>query len=900
MTNPLVPRGLVHALATASAAALLGILADCGTVYHMGEVIQPAQVPKPQTVAPTARGTPAQPPVNPSASPTTLPDQPASEQRRRSREAAQWEQKWQQIRAGNDKIDWIDHFRVCALKYRYRSYDELFRCLDLFEAKVARGQISYLQEARRVAPVITGWMRATAYSELGDPELGLKWAEQAWDAVPRQYKQASGRLLNPIPLDREARLYERGMTGVGGTSNVSDPEEQSARWGRDNPAGLDLSPEMVTMSLTAQRAVLYQHFGATAQAQVALADLDKWEHLHSYILGIVPQSAPFRRRAELLSLGPSFAMGRYADVVTVYERDAAEESHEQRKRTFYDAVGWVMLPQKLLTEAIMKTTDAAFAASDIRLFTLASEDASNALLYAESLEHLGRIDQARAMYDKLLAMPEIRAMGNLYWVALYQRALIALKDGQPANARQLLAEAVDAIESVRRSISVEAAKIGFAGDKQSVYGALVHLLAAQGDWEGAFQTAERAKARALVDLLAQRRDLPPPAASDDQVRALFLQAQAGESDIGLAASEEAVRGIQVVAESRTTLVAVAPEAASLVGVHEVRTDQVGSHLSRDELLIDYYANGDELYAFLLDGARVRGFVLSAAGLEQEVRDFRASIEKRAADTHARGQALYERLVRPLAAHLDRTTLTIAPHGALHYLPFGALEDRGRYLIDAFSIRFTPSAAALAYLKPDHPAKAGKLLAIGNPDLGNPSYDLPNAQLEAVRVAALFPDSRALVRAQASKSAVEALGNGFSMLHFAAHGRFDADSPLASGVYLARGSAADGVLTVADLYSLRWDVDLVTLSGCETGLGKVASGDDVIGLTRGLLYAGARSIIASLWEVDDAATEQLMVSFYGHLADHDKREALRLAQIETRASYPEPRFWAAFEITGRAD
>jgi CHAT domain-containing protein len=109
-----------------------------------------------------------------------------------------------------------------------------------------------------------------------------------------------------------------------------------------------------------------------------------------------------------------------------------------------------------------------------------------------------------------------------------------------------------------------------------------------------------------------------------------------------------------------------------------------------------------------------------------------------------------------------------------------------------------------------------------------------------------------------------------------------------------------VLTVADLYTLRFDADLVTLSACETGLGKVASGDDVIGLTRGFLYAGARSIVASLWEVDDAATEQLMLAFYGNLQTHDKRESLRLAQIDTRTRYPQPLFWAAFQIVGGGD
>ena len=258
------------------------------------------------------------------------------------------------------------------------------------------------------------------------------------------------------------------------------------------------------------------------------------------------------------------------------------------------------------------------------------------------------------------------------------------------------------------------------------------------------------------------------------------------------------------------------------------------------------------------------------------------------------------MIHPLLADLNGSKVIIAPHGVLHYVPFAALSDGEGYLVDRFSVRLIPSASTLVYLRTDQPKKLGKLLALGNPDLGSRALDLPNAQVEAVTIAAMFPDSRALVRAEASKSAVKELANGFLMLHFATHGRFDANAPLSSGLYLAKGSAPEGVLRVSDLYSLRWDVDLVTLSACETGIGKVANGDDVIGLTRGFLYAGARSIVASLWSVDDAATAHLMGSFYRNLSTNDKREALRLAQIETRRQYPEPWFWAAFNILGRAD
>jgi CHAT domain-containing protein len=96
--------------------------------------------------------------------------------------------------------------------------------------------------------------------------------------------------------------------------------------------------------------------------------------------------------------------------------------------------------------------------------------------------------------------------------------------------------------------------------------------------------------------------------------------------------------------------------------------------------------------------------------------------------------------------------------------------------------------------------------------------------------------------------------------------------------------------------MRLDADLVTLSACETGVGKVSGGDDVVGLVRGFLYAGANSIVASLWQVDDSATSEIMVRFYENLERADKRDALRRAQLEVFDEKPHPFYWAAFQQT----
>lgn len=130
-----------------------------------------------------------------------------------------------------------------------------------------------------------------------------------------------------------------------------------------------------------------------------------------------------------------------------------------------------------------------------------------------------------------------------------------------------------------------------------------------------------------------------------------------------------------------------------------------------------------------------------------------------------------------------------------------------------------------------------------------------------------------------------------------HGTFDAEKPLSSGLLLVGDSENDGRLTVGELYDLNLTADLVTLSACETALGRIANGDDVVGFTRGFLYAGADSIVSSLWQVDDAATSVLMQSFYEGLKNSDKRSSLRQAQLTTRKEYQHPYYWAAFQLTG---
>lgn len=526
------------------------------------------------------------------------------------------------------------------------------------------------------------------------------------------------------------------------------------------------------------------------------------------------------------------------------------------------------------------------------------------IMRGKALAETGKTAQARVAFDEALASARVKDMGDLYWVALYERGRIAETEKQFELATTYYRQAVDIVELQRSSISTESSKIGFVGDKQSLYAKLVGILVTQGKVAEAFDYVERAKSRALVDMLSSKKNFSIEGADPEKIHRLLLKIDS--VDLSAPVSEAAVDpnaiGMRNLVVARQELLSTAPEFSSLVTVSSVPLEEIKSLLGEDEQLLEYYYQDEELLAFVLGRNGLQVLKLDGAGLAQDVGRLRDAIGQ--ADTsiwQVPAKVLYERLWKPVEGALTAKNVVVVGHGALHYLPFAALQDTGgNFLIDRYGLRYLPSAGVLKYLRRPWQGRAIQLLAFGNPDLGEPELDLQFAQDEAKAIAGLFPDSRLLVRKDATESSFKKVGAAFSRLHFATHGKFQPEDPLSSGLYLTKDSDNDGILTAGELYSINLDADLVTLSACETGLGKIAKGDDVVGLTRGFLYAGSRSIIASLWSVDDKATAMLMQAFYGNLASMNKREALQQAQIRARTSFSHPFYWAAFQLTGRAE
>jgi len=522
----------------------------------------------------------------------------------------------------------------------------------------------------------------------------------------------------------------------------------------------------------------------------------------------------------------------------------------------------------------------------------------------KALLETGKLGEAKAGFDELLKIPQIRENGEIYWLLLNDRGRIAEQENQQDTALDFYKQAVDVIESQRSTIHTEANKIGFVGDKQAVYGRLVALLFRAQRHAEAYEYMERAKSRALVDLLANKHDFAVPPLAAKQVSILLASYRAADSEA--LAQMPIDMSVSTASEQRNLVIKkgeelsrIAPELASLVSVTSVPLKEILERLLPNEAIVEYYFHEKDLYAVTLSDAGVRAAKINSSGLEERIRLFRNQIEQRDEYAVKQAQALYDLLLRPLENDLGDRDLLIVPHGMLHYVPFAALHDGKDYLVQRRAMRYLPSSSVLKYLKPLRTKLPDTILVFGNPDIGDQQYDLPNAETEARMVATMLPGSELLVRGKASESAFRQFAPNFHYLHIASHGEFNAENALESRLLLSKSATDDGSLTVGELYNINLDVDLVTLSACETGLGKVLNGDDLVGLTRGFLYAGSSNVVSSLWQVEDLATSELMKSFYTNMKNSmPKRDALRQAQLDTRKEFPHPFFWAAFFLTGQ--
>lgn len=592
------------------------------------------------------------------------------------------------------------------------------------------------------------------------------------------------------------------------------------------------------------------------------------------------------KRAKAMALArANMAIGAWADVINVLGSSEASFQFDKMLDTFLSGAAftgrnnwvWIELPRAFM-------------------------------LHKAQLE-VGRLDLARQGFDRLLSMAELPVNAEIYWQVLVERARIAERDAQWDKAIELYRRARDVIENQRRSVRTETSKIGFTNDKQAVYHGIVRVALKLGNKVLAVETAEQAKSRTLVDILASKSEFGSYSVNESDIAAVFAEFNRLDGSLAIQSPEfSAARRAELSAQRQqalTRLNRLAPQLASLVSAGGVGVAQMAAGLGAKETLVGFFGAGSVLYGYTVSGAEVRVHQLDGQGLDADVAEFRQSIKKRRKQSRELAELLYKRLLGPMQQSMAGRDLLIVPHGSLHYLPFAALHDGEHYLVQGRAVRYLPTATLLGLL-PGPRGVAGnlkeqvaKMLILGNPDLGQAALDLPAAQEEAQALHTMFmKNSELLLRNSATESVVKRRAVEFSHVHVASHGEFSADAPLTSRLRLAADAANDGALTVSEIYGLRLKADHVMLSACETGLGQVSNGDDVVGLTRGFLYAGARNVTGSLWEVDDDATAELSKRLYHNLKNGvPVARALAEAQETVLAKKAHPYYWAAFTLSG---
>jgi len=546
-------------------------------------------------------------------------------------------------------------------------------------------------------------------------------------------------------------------------------------------------------------------------------------------------------------------------------------------------------------------------------------------------EHLGRAEYAAALssYSQLGEMLAELGDPDLAWQRDYGRGLALIGLGRRAEAVVALQAAVERIEGVRARLQEKRFRTGYLQDKHQVYIELVRQQLDLGRNEDALTTAERLRTLSFNE----QRDGPSgsdattitqPVEFELRERIRQLQRVLGAER---AQPEPQRRQPAIDHFSRELLIAeqqyqawlddaarmpsspAAVPAAEWVGrLHE--------RLAPSEALVEYVVAEKAVMIFLLrsDGL----FVLSEPATQRDLRSsiglLRDLIAQRDDRRWAKPAAsLSATLVEPLIqagwlAGVER--LYLVPHGVLNYLPFAVLpldgETASNALIDRYTLAYLPTALALRGDAGESATANWSLLGVAPA-----SSRLRYAPAEASSIAELFePRSRILDGTAATESLFRSIAPDYQVIHLATHGYFNKFNPLLSGLEMEADEASDGRLEVHEILGLQLNSDLVTLSACETGLGsgyftEIPAGDDFVGMTRAFLQAGSASVLASLWEVDDRSTVDLMTTFYGELkhdpAHDDKAGALAAAQrsIKAQPDYRHPYYWAPFILVGAA-
>ncbi|HEV7509044.1 MAG TPA: CHAT domain-containing protein [Thermoanaerobaculia bacterium] len=669
---------------------------------------------------------------------------------------------------------------------------------------------------------------------------------------------------------------------------------------------------------------------------------------------------PQEEASALTSLGDALSRkGEGPKAVAVLERALAIErrngDREGEARTLND-LGWVYI---LLHD--WRHVRESFARARA-LYREAGDRPAEAVAVANVAwadAEAGRLQAAIAGYGE--ALPLLAAFGDrdaeasaLLGLALARRALSDL-----AGAQAAVEQGIERVESLRGTSASLDLRAAFLASKQQLYAFEVDLLMERNrrqpgsGWDAqALAAAERARARGLLDLLAESgADLRRGVDSTLLARVDAADHRVNEADrlrwqLQSSGAEQALRHALADADcAQTELRLASPAYAALTQPHLLSVPEIQRQvLDGDTLLLEYHLGRDRSFLWAVTADTLTAFELPRRAEIEDAARHGYELLERSRETLAQRPAeealaeLSNLLLKPVAGLLGGKRLLIVPDGALHYLPFGALPIPGSSepLVAAHEVVTSPSASALAVARREldgRPPAPRTLAVVADPvfDAGDPRVSrrlggatvawrgssprggdrfqrLGYSHAEAAALAALVPPDERL-DAVGFKASRETVLSGalarYRIVHFATHGLLDTGNPGLSKLVLSQideqGRPRNGFVWAHEIYGLKLPADLVVLSACHTALGPEIRGEGLVGLTRGFQYAGARAVLVSLWEVDDEATAELMRLFYREMLERGQAPAaaLRSAQdaLRRRPEWNAPYFWAGFILQG---
>jgi CHAT domain-containing protein len=514
---------------------------------------------------------------------------------------------------------------------------------------------------------------------------------------------------------------------------------------------------------------------------------------------------------------------------------------------------------------------------------------------------------------------------------------IELAEGRLEKAIEEYARSVDEIEFARAKLNSHGFKVSFMNDKQVPYQKIIGSLEKLGDTQKAFDYAEKAKARAFVDLIAKSKyfaylknaKLQELSAEEKDLRNKLIDLQNRLDNEQMMFKERGVNeetkiklenARSALQNFYTSKAAQNEYFASLNTVDTLTMPDVMRLISDEVSLVEYYYDPNYLYIWVLDNKRhyflkkdipssyLENLTKAYRRLVSECKDVRSmKVVKEGGQRLSDPKILFGKVNEELESILlegvfDQITtkkIYIVPHGVLHYLPFQSLRYHSSYLIEKHQIGYIPSATALKYVLAKRKEKPVNLLAFGNPELNAVQMQLPFAEKEVRDLEKIYPGAKILIGEAASEASFKQHAGAHGIVHVASHGEFNSNTPLLSCLRLSAGNGEDGRLETREVFSLNLDAYLVTLSACNTAIGKLTKGDDVVGLTRAFIFAGTPSILGTIWSVNDESTSKFMKYFYDNLKEMDKFESLQLAQIKmiNNENYSHPYHWAGFQLIG---